>query len=105
MTITRSAQRLDVGHVVAGQQDRRPVARGVGGDEGADAALGGDVEPERRLVQEEHPRPVQQRAGDLALHPLAEREVADRLAQQLPEVEQLDQLVERRPGTRAGGMR
>ena len=69
-------------------------------DEGADAALHGDVEADRRLVEEEHLRVVQQRAGDLALHPLAEAEVAHRLAQQLAELQQIDQLVQ--PGAEIG---
>ena len=40
---------------------------------------------------------MQQRAGDLALHPLAEREVADRLLEQLGEIEEVDQLVDAPP--------
>ena len=51
------------------------------------------VEADRRFVQEQHLRPVQQRAGDLHLHALAERQVADRLAHQVAEVEELDELV------------
>ena len=88
-------QRFDVGHVVAGQEHGRVVAGGILGDEPANAALRRDVQPQRRLVQEEHPRPVQQRPGQLALHPLAEGEIAHRLGQKRPQVEQLAQLVSR----------
>src|SRR5206468_12313416 len=35
------------------------------------------VEPERRLVEEQYLRPVQERRGQLATHPLAERELPD----------------------------
>ena len=99
------AQRLDVGHVVAGEQHGRAVALVVLGDERADALLHRHVEADRRLVEEQHLRPVQQRAGDLHLHPLAERQVADRLVDQVADVEQLDEVVARLCGTRRCGMR
>jgi len=53
------AQRLDVGHVVAGQQHGGVVPPVVLGDEGADAPLHGHVQPDGRLVEEEHARAVQ----------------------------------------------
>ena len=87
------AQGLDVGHVVAGQQDRGAGAPVVVGEEAADPLLHRHVEAERRLVEEQHGRAVQQRVGDLRLHPLAEAEVAHRLAGQRPEVEQVEELV------------
>ena len=87
------AERHDVRHVVARQQHRRLVAAVVLGDERADPLLHRHVEADRRLVEEEHLRPVQERADDLDLHPLAEREVAHRLADEVADVEQLDQLV------------
>jgi hypothetical protein len=86
-------QRLDVGHVVAGQEYRRVVAGGILGDEPANTALRRDIQPQRRLVQKEHPRPVQQRPGQLALHPLAEREIAHGFRQERLQVEQFAQLV------------
>ena len=52
----------------------------VAADELAHGDLHRDVEPDGRLVEEEHLRPVEQRGGELALHPLAERELARRLA-------------------------
>ena len=87
------AEGLDVGHVVARQQDRRTEPRVVLGDERPDPLLHRDVEPDRRLVEEQDLRPMEQRAGDLDLHPLAERQVANRLADEVAEVEQLDELV------------
>ena len=100
-----AAERLDIGHVVAGEQDRRAGAAVVLGDERADPALHRHVQPDRRLVQEEHPRLVEQRAGDLALHPLAEREVAHRLLDDLADLEQVDQLVPPGPEIVRVGMR
>ena len=66
-------------------------------DEGADAPLHGHVQPDGRLVQEDDGRAVEQGRGDLALHPLAEREVAHGLSQERPELEQGDQLVQGAP--------
>ena len=99
------AQRLDVGHVVARQQHRRARPLVVLGEERADPLLGGDVEPDRRLVEEQHRRPMQQGAADLGLHPLPERQVADRLGDQVAEVEELDQLVAHAARTPARGRR
>ena len=98
------AERLDVGHVVARQEHGRAVAAVVLGHERADALLHRHVEPDRRLVEEQHLRPVEERADDLDLHPLPEREVAHRLADQVADVEQLDQLVAESRGSRLGGM-
>ena len=77
-------QSLDIGHVVTGQEHGRAVAGGIFGDERANPALRRDVQPQRRLVQKEDPRPVQERPGQLALHPLAERKIAYRLGQSGP---------------------
>ena len=67
------AQRLDIGHVVARQQHRGAQASVVVLDEGADTLLHRDVEPDRRLVEEEHLRSVQQGGRDLDLHAFAKR--------------------------------
>ena len=48
------------------------------------------------LVEEEHARSVQQGAGNLAPHPLPQREVTDRLGDQGAQIEQFAQLAERR---------
>ena len=89
------AQRLDVSHVVAREQHGRAVASVVLGDERADALLHRHVEADRRLVEEQHLRQVEERADDLDLHPLAEREVPHGLVHEIGDVEQLDQLVPR----------
>ena len=66
------AERFDVGHIVGGEHHRRPVAVVVLAHELADAPLHGHVQPNRRLVQEEHLGPVEQRARHFALHALAQ---------------------------------
>ena len=91
------AERFHVGHVVAGQQDGGAEAAVVFVDEGADAALHGDVEADGRLVEEDHLRAVQEGGGDLALHPFAEGEVAHRLAKQVAQLQQVGKLVEHVP--------
>ena len=48
----------------------------------AHGLLAHHVQPDGRLVEEEHLRPVQQRDGQLAAHPLAERELAHRSVQE-----------------------
>src|SRR5438105_3530702 len=45
-----------------------------------------------RLVQEEHPRPVEQRRGQFAAHALAQRELAYRRAEVLAQIEEVDQV-------------
>ena len=57
--------------------------------------LGDHVQADRRLVEEQHVGRVQQRGDQLHLHPLAQRQFADRLPQQLADVEQVGQLVAR----------
>ena len=90
-------QRLDVVHVVRGQQDRRLVLALVRPDELADLLLHHHVQADRRLVQEQHVRLVEQRRRQLALHPLAQRELADLDVQQRPELQQVGQLAEGAP--------
>ena len=94
------AQRLDVGHVVTGQHHGRLVPLPIRGDELADPLLHRHVEPDGRLVEEEHLRPVEQRADDLDLHPLTQRELAHRLAHEVADLEELDQLVAAARGSR-----
>ena len=89
------AQRHHVGHVVAGEQHGGALALVVLGEEAADAALHGDVQPQGGLVQEQHSRAVHQRPGDLHLHALAQRQVADRLLDQVLQLQQLDELIPR----------
>src|SRR5262249_24934355 len=81
------AQPLDVGEVVGGQ-DQRGVAAGTEiGQEASYRLLAHHVEPDRGLVEEEYARPVQERGGQLAAHPLAQRELAYRGVEQRAEVE------------------
>ena len=96
-----AAERDDVRHVVARQQHGRAVAPVVVGDERPDAFLHRHVEPDRRLVEEQNLRSVEERADDLDLHPLAQRQVAHGLAHEVADVEQLDQLVAHRGEVRA----
>src|SRR5207249_11217487 len=60
--------------------------------EAADRLLGGDVEAQRGLIEEQERRAMQQRVGELALHALAQRQLAHRLLQYVAELEQVDQL-------------
>ena len=91
------AERGDVVHVVAREEDRRAEALVVRADEAAHRRLHRHVEPDRRLVEEEHLRAVEERGGELALHPLAERELAGGLAEERRDREELDELVQRSP--------
>ena len=50
---------LDVGHVVRGQEDRRPPLLVQAHDHLPEPLLGEQVEPDRGLVEEQHLRPVQ----------------------------------------------
>ena len=61
----------------------------------ADALLHRHVEPDRRLVEEQHLRQVQQRADHFHLHPLAQRQIPHGLTHEILDVEQVDQLVAR----------
>ena len=89
------AELVGLGHVVGRQQDR-PARDGrlPGEDQLADRAGGGHVEAERRLVEEEDPRVVEQAAGEVHLLALAGRERADPLLALLVEPDRLDQLVD-----------
>ena len=73
------AERLDVGQVVGRQEHRRAVAPVDLLQELAHVGLRDDVEADRRLVEEEQGRTVEQRGGEVAAHPLAERQLADGL--------------------------
>ena len=89
------AQLVGLGHVVGRQEDRPAGDRGLPGeDELANGARGGDVEAERRLVEEEDPRVVEEAAGEVHLLALAGREGADPLLLLLVEPDRLDQLVD-----------
>ena len=91
------AERLDVAHVVAGQEHRHAAPGVVVAQALLDRHLRHHVEADRRLVEQEQLRLVQQGGDQLHLHPLAERQLADGLAGQLLDAEQLGQLGEGAP--------
>ena len=96
------AQLVGLGHVVGREEDRPPGhGRLPGEDQLADRAGGGDVEAERRLVEEEDPRVVEQAAGEVHLLALAGRQRADPLLALLAEPDRVDQLVDPPPAVLA----
>ena len=78
------AEPLDVAHVVRRQQQGRAALAPLGDEELAQPLLREHVETDRRLVQDEQLRGVQERGRDLGPHPLAERERAHRRAERGP---------------------
>ena len=82
------AERRHVFHVVAGQQDRDLPLLLVVLEELLDVVLSHHVQTDRRLVQKQHLRRMQQGGDQLHLHPLAQRQLAHRLLQQSPHVQQ-----------------
>ena len=96
------AERGDVFHVVRREHDRHASFGLHRLEETVDGVLGNDVEADRGLVQKQHLRLVQERGDQFQLHPLAQREFADRLEHELAHAEQVDQFV---PGAfEAGGL-
>ena len=61
-----------------------------------DPALHRDVEADRGFIQEQNAGTVKECGGDFALHPLAERKVADGFLKKLAEVEQFGKFVDGR---------
>src|SRR2546422_5685772 len=92
------AQLIGLGHVV-GRQEDRPAGHGglPGEDQLADRAGGTDIQAERRLVEKEDPRVVEQAAGEVHLLALAGREGADSLEPLLVEADRVDKLVDPLP--------
>ncbi len=82
----------DVLHVMGRQQNRGAVTVPVAAEKTANRILRAHVEAERRLVEKQNRRPVQQGSGQLALHPLAERELPHRLVDDGGESQEIDQL-------------
>ncbi len=83
-------QGLDVMHVVGGQDDRDALLAVQRADELPHRQLGRGVQSDGRLVQEQQAGTVQHRRGDLAAHPLAERELTHRRAQQMLDPQKAD---------------
>ena len=89
-----AAERLDVLQVVGGEQQRGAAFGVEAAQELAQPPLADHVEPDRGLVQVEDLGVVEERSGDVAAHPLAEAQLADRGVEQATEVEQLEELLE-----------
>ena len=81
----------DLGHVVRGEQHGAAAAVHLVAEELADLLLDHDVHADRRLVEEDDRRVVQQRGGQVAADPLAERELP---GPGLPELLELEDAVE-----------
>ena len=88
------AQLLDVGHIVAREQDRDPEPAVIVAQEGAHGPLGDDVEPDGRFVEEQHFRRVEQGGDQFHLHALAEAQLAHHHVELGPHPEQIRELVE-----------
>ncbi len=91
-----AAQPLDVGEIVRGEHQRRVAGVAEAREEAPHRLLAHHVEADRRLVEEQHLRAVQQRRRELAAHALTERELAHRRLDERVEVEQLAALREPR---------
>jgi hypothetical protein len=96
------AERDHVLHVVGGEHHRRAALLLHVPQELVDRVLGHHVEADRRLVEEQHLRLVQQGGHQLQLHALAQRQVADRPQHQVAHPQHVDEFV---PGAlEAGGL-
>src|SRR5438105_1059826 len=74
------AHAQNLGQLGGNQQDGRALTDEAR-DELMDLGLGGDVDPARRLVENEDLRPGEQTAADQDLLLIAAREISDRLVQ------------------------
>ena len=90
---------LDVAQVVRREHDRDAQLAVGRAQEGAEAVLDQHVQADRRLVEEQHLRLVQERQRDLAAHPLPERKLAHGEALELADAQQV--LAEREPAAEA----
>ena len=84
-----AAESLDVGEVVGREDDRRPTIAVHLRDEGPDALLGEDVEPDRPLVEVDDPRVVEERRREVPAHTLAEAQLTHRRLDEFVEAEDL----------------
>jgi len=91
-----------VGHVMAGEDDRGAVPAIVFGDEVADAHLHRHVQPDGWLVEKQHFGAMEQRGRQLALHALAQRQLAHLLLEQRLQAEQIVEFFQRRLVLRLG---
>src|SRR3569623_208397 len=83
------AQAFDVPEVVSRQHHRHAVLPVDLDEEGADALLRDDVEPDRRLVEEEQLGPVEHRGRQLPPDALPERQLTDRCVEERIELQHL----------------
>jgi hypothetical protein len=89
----RSHSVVGLGHVVGGQQHR--LARpDQGPDRGAQFPRGDRVHPDRRLVEEQHRRVVQQAAGDVQALPEAARVALDPVAGPIGEPDEVEHVTD-----------
>ncbi len=88
------AEPFDVGEIVRRENDGGAQPLVDVGDERADRFLGHDVEADRRFVEVDDLRIVQQRGREIAAHALAERELAHRRRHEAVEIEDLDEVRE-----------
>jgi hypothetical protein len=72
---TSRRQSLNVGQVVRGEQQRHGTLGVDPGEEAAQPFLAGQVQADGRLVEHHQLGVMQQGGGDLAPHPLTEREL------------------------------
>src|SRR5262245_26894785 len=91
------ADPLDVAGVVRGEEQRHAVARRLVVQQLADDRLRRHIEANRRLVEKQHPRRVEQAGRDLAAHPLAERQLADGRVEKRSEPERRRERVDAPP--------
>jgi hypothetical protein len=95
------AQLLDILHVVAGEHRHDLVLGVIEPEEFAHLFLAGDVEADRRLIEKEHTRRVDERGDEFHLHPLAEAQLTHHRVELICAIEQLrepaDDLREARP--------
>lgn len=86
------ADLFDVGHVVRREQNRRAVGAVQRFQKCTDALLDDDVHADRRLVEDQHRRAVQDGGRQLAAHALAERKRPHRPVGELVELEHIAEL-------------
>ena len=86
-------QRLDVVHVVGGEQDGDAALAVQALDHLAHGELRRRVQADGGLIEEEDRRLVQQGRGDLGAHALAERELAHRLVEEPLQAQEGDEFV------------
>ena len=67
------------------------VVVAVVADEAPDRSLSGDIEAQRRLIEEEDSRTVQEASGQLAAHTFTEAEIAYRSVEVGADLEQVDE--------------